>query len=231
LIEKAYRDGVNVVISDTNLNFHRLKSFKGWAEKIGFEVMDDKVFDISVEEAWERDRKRLNGVGHSVIFKQWLEFNLTKNLLSKNAWDCIRPLNAPKVTIFDIDGTLAEATSRDIYDWDRVIEDEPIEAIVTIAKALIAAGEPLIIVSGRDAVCRKQTEKWLKKHGISYLAIFMRPKGDKRKDTIVKQEILTRDILPFYDVKMAFDDRPSVVRMWQSWGIPTCALGHQHWEF
>ena len=49
----------------------------------------------------------------------------------------------------------------------------------------------------------------------------MRATGDKRKDTIVKKEIWDNHIYGKYNVFLAIDDRPSVVRMWrQDVGIP-----------
>ncbi len=47
----------------------------------------------------------------------------------------------------------------------------------------------------------------------------MRKAGDSRKDTIVKQELLDKQIKGKYNVFCAIDDRLSVVSMWYDNGI------------
>ena len=52
-----------------------------------------------------------------------------------------------------------------------------------------------------------------------YLALFMRPYGDSRKDSVVKREIFEREIQSRYQVVGVFDDRMQVVRMWRDLGL------------
>jgi len=68
------------------------------------------------------------------------------------------------------------------------------------------------------------TEKWLKKHGITYQAIYMRRADDKRSDTLVKQEILDR-YLPKNKIRAVIDDRPSVIKQWKSNGLIVIDVG------
>jgi hypothetical protein len=49
----------------------------------------------------------------------------------------------------------------------------------------------------------------------------MRLDGDRRKDFIVKEENFHNYIEPYYDVKLAIDDRPKVIEMWKTLGIQT----------
>ena len=49
----------------------------------------------------------------------------------------------------------------------------------------------------------------------------MRKSSDSRGDQIVKSEILEKEILPKYNVKLVLDDREKVVRMWRDKGL-TC---------
>ncbi len=51
--------------------------------------------------------------------------------------------------------------------------------------------------------------------------LFMRCGGDTRKDSAVKEEILLRDILPFYRPVVAVDDRQEVIEVWRRYGIYT----------
>jgi thiamine monophosphate synthase len=100
--------------------------------------------------------------------------------------------------------------------------------VCDIVKALRAAGEKIVIVSGRDAVCRTETAEWLRDNGIEYDDLFMRDEGDMRSDDIVKAEILERDILQKYGVKMVIDDRPRVCHMWRAVGIKVIQVGNPY---
>lgn len=77
------------------------------------------------------------------------------------------------------------------------------------------------------------TVDWLAEHvpHIDYLGPLMRGDRDHRSDDDVKCEILRiiRDDHG-YDVVAAIDDRPRVIRMWQSLGIPTTIVHRADWE-
>jgi hypothetical protein len=47
----------------------------------------------------------------------------------------------------------------------------------------------------------------------------MRPRGDSRRDSIVKQEIFSDHIRHRWRITGVFDDRQHVVRMWRSLGL------------
>ncbi len=82
-------------------------------------------------------------------------------------------------------------------------------------------GYPVAFVSGRDEVCRQQTETWLLRHqvGLATDPLFMRPHKDNRPDHEVKAEIYKRDIEPHWDVAYVLDDRNQVVAMWRELGL------------
>lgn len=78
---------------------------------------------------------------------------------------------------------------------------------------------------------RPETEAWLEEHDIEYKALFMRPAGDKRKDTIVKREIFDREIRDKYAVLFVLDDRISVCRQWYGMGLPLLRVGDPDADF
>lgn len=59
-----------VILADTNLNYHRLKARVESLKNEGHTV-EFKFFPITFEEACRRDTARPNGVGYSVIAKQF----------------------------------------------------------------------------------------------------------------------------------------------------------------
>lgn len=125
--------------------------------------------------------------------------------------------------IFDLDGTLAFLGDRSPYDASRAEHDEINEAVRFVYEA-IRRGKPetaILIVSGREDRWRAETERWLARHGIGYDALFMRRAGDRRKDTVVKREVYEREIVGRYTVRVVFEDRDQVVRLWRDdLGLP-----------
>ena len=124
----------------------------------------------------------------------------------------------PAAWIVDVDGTLAlRGDGPDVrgpFDWERVDEDSLNLPVARLVWALAAKHE-IIIVSGRDECCRRDTALWLYDHGIYYAELYMRPHGDRRPDVVVKREIYTMSIAPSWRVLGVIDDRDQVVHMWR----------------
>jgi hypothetical protein len=119
--------------------------------------------------------------------------------------------------IFDLDGTFALLGNRSPYDASQAERDE-LNAAVHFVYEAIRTGKPetaILLVSGREDRWRAETERWLDRHGIVYDALFMRRAGDRRKDVVVKQEIYDAHIADRYVVRVVFDDRDQVVRLWR----------------
>jgi hypothetical protein len=95
-----------------------------------------------------------------------------------------------------------------------------IDAVLGLASA---DNSRLIFLSGRDSICREETVLWLNQHlGMMPGAncdLYMRPKGDNRKDTEIKREIYENHILGKYNVRAIFDDREQVVFGWKDLGL------------
>lgn len=211
LTENALKIGKNVVVDDTNFNLAHERYFSQLARyyKAEFEV---KFFDTPLEECIKRDIKRPNGVGEAVIRKMYNQYLKPEPAVYEHN------RSLPTAIICDIDGTLAHMEDRIPYDWSKVGEDK----VDPIIKSLLDAVQSyclIILVSGRDEVCREETRKWLGKHDIPYVRLVMRPEGDIRKDSIVKRELFEKCIRPYYDVEFVLDDRNQVVEMWRSLGL------------
>ena len=226
MVSEAFFNDQNVIISDTNLNLNTLNKWISYLEEIGYTVAIE-TFPITLEEAWKRDSLRENGVGHSVIarqWKQWLEYTQRKTYVKNQ--------NKPKAFLFDIDGTLAVMNGRGPFDWDRVGEDDPVQQVVSMAIGMYNQGHSIICLSGRDGSCYDLTYTWLQQHGIPFSALLMREAGDMRKDTVVKEEIFWNCVEPYWCVEGVVDDRPSVLRMWRDIKIPiVIGVGDPYIEF
>jgi hypothetical protein len=128
----------------------------------------------------------------------------------------------PEAIIVDLDGTLAIKGDRSPYDCAKADLDSLNPTVFSVMLGYIGrTGAVPIITSGRKSENRHVTESWLTKHGVPYLGLFMRPEGDVRKDSIVKQELYEQHIAPNWCVSLVLDDRKQVVDMWRALGL-TC---------
>ena len=211
LVENALKIGKNVVVDDTNFNLAHERYFSQLARyyKAEFEV---KFFDTPLEECIKRDNKRPNGVGEAVIRKMYNQY------LKPQPAAYEHNKNLRTAILCDIDGTLAHMKDRSPYDWDRVDTDE-VDPIIKNLLDVLKDKYFIILVSGRDEICREETNKWLRGNDITYGMLLMRPEGDIRKDSIVKREIFENYIRDYYNIQFVLDDRNQVVEMWRSLGL------------
>lgn len=214
VIGAALNAGNHVIVDDTNLASKHQERLKQLAKQHGaaFEVVD--FTSVTVDECIARDQKRANYVGEKVIRDMWKRF-----LASATLAPIVRDANLPDCIIVDVDGTLALMNGRGPFDWHRVSEDYPNQPVHDLLSGLTKP-DRWIFVSGRDAVCRAETERWLDKYlGVS-APLFMREAGDSRDDRIVKREIYEREIKGKFNCLYVLDDRGKVVRMWRDIGLP-----------
>lgn len=140
--------------------------------------------------------------------------------------------------IIDMDGTLSDCEHRRHFvsgekkDWKSFNEscsmDPPNDWCVSLACKLAACYD-IIVVSGRNEEFREITQAWISKQGIPITDLFLRPDGDFRKDSVVKEEIYNKYIKNNYpNVAFCIDDRKQVVDMWRSLGLVClqCAEGN-----
>jgi hypothetical protein len=127
----------------------------------------------------------------------------------------------PRVVLFDVDGTLMLNTGgRSPYDWSRVGEDTPNEAVIELAHNIISAGLlDIVVLSGRDEICYDQTAASLAAQQVFFKELIMRPHKDNRADDVVKEELYRTRIEPFYTAAFVIDDRQRVVDMWRRIGL------------
>lgn len=221
IISSALRSGYNVVVDDTNFNPNHEKTIRDIVKNYKNVFVEIKFFDTPLEECILRDSKRDKPVGEKVIRDMW-----EKYLKMKPAASLFYDPELPNIVIFDLDGTLAKMNGRGPFDWHRVGEDSVNEPIRFLFNSFTI--DTRFVVSGRDGVCRKETEEWLARHGLHYSKLFMRAAGDNRKDAVIKKEIFDREINGKYNVIFVVDDRTQVVEMWRSLGITClqCAEGN-----
>lgn len=226
IVEQALSKNHTIIIDDTNLAVKHEERLREIAAEYSadFEIKD--FTHVSLEVCIKRDAERKDSVGEQVIQKMHQQFfmgeYLKKRHIKTTYVQKYIPLpSKPDAIIVDIDGTLAHMTTRKgrPYDWHRVSEDEVDETVAEIVRTYKEEGVRILIMSGRDEVCRKQTEKWLEENDIPYDELFMRKKNDSRKDNIVKMELFDNNVRNNYNVLFVLDDRKQVVKAWRSLGL------------
>lgn len=212
IIETALAEGKNVVVDDTNFAEYHKHRLYDLARKYKADF-DEKFFDTPLQICLDRDAKRANGVGESVIMKMYNQYLKPKPAAYKP------PAGSQKAILVDIDGTLAHMQTgkgyRSPYDWHRVMEDFGDPKVINLVQLYHKAGYKVIVMSGRDGVCRQDTEKWLEEYKIPYSELYMREPNDNRKDSIVKRELFDGFIRDYYNIEVVIDDRNQVVDMWR----------------
>lgn len=232
-IIKCSKEEMNIIISDTNVNPIYYNNLLVLLSDCGYNYTV-KQFHISFEEACRRDAERANGVGYSVIAKQLESFNThfpKESDISQFAFN--RHDDTKKSAIIvDLDGTLAKNVSgRSPYDWLRTGEDAVHNHIKEIVNNFSKDFYEILVVSGRDEVCRKITENWLTENEINYDHLFMRTENDHRDDVIVKRELFDQYIGQVYSVFVVIDDQPKVCRMFRDMGLTVLQCGNPYIEF
>lgn len=211
-----------VIVDDTNFeekHFDAMTNiadqFKTFADRdISVEYKD--FLDVSLDECIERDSKRTKPVGQKVIrdmHKRYILPTLQRNIGPNTKGDSI---------IVDVDGTISfNSGHRNWYDYEKVIDDEPIIPIINLVKMYKQNNYKIIIVSAREGTpeCIAATTEWLKKQNIIYDELFMRKAGDYRRDSLVKEEIYNTFIKGKFNVEIVLDDRSSVVSKWRELGL------------
>ena len=227
LIDHYLGRGLRVISDNTNIEWRFVRAITDIGYKHNADV-DVVVLDVPLDDCISRNAQRSASGGRfvpeDVIKRQYSRFQNNKKLKLKKPEVLeleryTKPDNGNKAIIVDIDGTLAHMSGRSPFDWDRVGEDTVDEAVANIIRLAEQDGYVIIIMSGRDSVCRDETAGWLFDNNIPYNHLYMREKDDSRKDSIIKLELFNKFVRNMYQVDFVLDDRDQVVKLWRDLGL------------
>jgi len=219
IIKQGLTAGKNVVVDDTNISKRHNSRITDLSrehfKKTGVKVeVETKEFDISLEEAIRRDAKREKPVGKTTITKM---YNQLKGVKADRGPKYTPQDNAlPPAIICDLDGTLALMNGRNPFDASTCEQDILNEPIGQLVKSYAEQGTKIILLSGRTDNYKEETKRWLEKYEIPYEKLLMRKHRDRRKDAVIKKEIVDNEIKGKYFVRFVLDDRNQVVDMWRN---------------
>lgn len=219
IIDLCSKEGKNLIVADTNLNKHFRENMVQLLEEKGYEV-EIKVFDIFLDEAIQRDIHRPFAVGYDVLAKQYETFcrEFKKQYVTNP--------EKPNAILVDIDNTLSEIqTNRSPFDWSRVEEDKPKEAICEIVRKFYP-DHKIILLSAREERSREGTVNWLKKNQIRFDKLILKEDKDFRSGYIVKEELFWKHVADNYNVVFALEDNRKVIMMYHSIGVNVLSVGN-----
>lgn len=211
---------LSVIIDDTNLRASTVKEWLKLGDELNVPVERLDVW-VDVDVAVARDAARDRVVGEEVIrdfYRRYMQKDrfpswptLEQKIARGKAY--VPDRDKPKAVWLDVDGTVADMkrSGRGPFQWHRVGEDDPIDHVVDVVRALADAGYKIVVMSGRDEVSKNDTVLWLNKHNIPFDDIFMRPAGSDEKDNKIKHDLFWEHVAPKYDIRFALDDRNQVV--------------------
>jgi beta-phosphoglucomutase-like phosphatase (HAD superfamily) len=144
----------------------------------------------------------------------------------------------PRAVIWDLDGTLSDDRARAHFveveegrarDWhsyfDAIDQDPPIAASMEVLRAMHAAGNRILFLTGRPEHTRPKTLRWLRANGLTeYDALIMRPEGEYRPAGFFKAEAV-QALRREYELVCAFEDRIDVAEMLRRAGVPVFLYG------
>lgn len=230
-LDSFARAGRDIIIDNTNLNTRTVDSYLSWAKKYQYQTETISFgHDMPYEEAVRRDlaRGQRGGryVGPSVIWQFYVDAGL---LPAREAKD------RPDLILFDVDGTAADIAHRrhhvrgDQKDWKAFnagMAQDSVNTPVWLAYMAHRGQTRVAFMSGRGAESRAVTERWLEDNDYwGYVFLLMRGYHDSRPDHVIKRELYEKYVQPYYNVRIVYDDRPSVIRTWRSLGLSVFDVG------
>lgn len=230
--------GFDVIVHDTNLPVRRCRELMRLAEEAGakFDCVEFDLIELETCINRQANRPVDEQVPAEVItrmYNQYVRGGLSPlppvSGLSPKTHDYSQVVpvvpddTLPDAYVWDLDGTLALMNGRGPHDYHRVGTDQVNENVRGVLWGLSGdfSTSSNILVSGRKDSCRAETEAWLRREGIPYAALYMRPSDDNRVDWQIKYELFNEHIRGKYNVLGCFDDRRQVVELWRKMGL-TC---------
>jgi phosphoglycolate phosphatase-like HAD superfamily hydrolase len=141
--------------------------------------------------------------------------------------------------IFDIDGVLSDAASRQHYleggrrDWDAFFEacgDDPLIDEVARLLNLLDPSLGIILLTGRPLRVQPQTLAWLERYGLRWDLLIMRDFGDYSAARYFKRRSVAELRQYGFDLKLAFEDDRRNLEMFRAEGVPCVYIHSGYYE-
>ncbi len=148
-------------------------------------------------------------------------------------------LDAGPTVVFDLDGVLSDASSRQHYieypypDWDAFFhacgDDELIDDVGRLLD-VIDDDHRIVLLTARPMRVQPQTLGWLDRYGLRWDSLIMRDFGDYMAARTFKQRTVHELRAKQFDLRLAFEDDPRNVHMFRSEGVPCVYIHSGYYE-
>ena len=128
--------------------------------------------------------------------------------------------NLPSAVIIDVDGTLAIRGERGIYEFEKCEVDTVCREVKQILEMIKNQMEvKILIMTGREAIHRGTTERWLLTNTIPYDTLYMRSAWDGNKGHIIKKQLYDTFIKDKFNILFVMEDEKYSIQMWKEEGL------------
>ena len=139
------------------------------------------------------------------------------------------PLEPGRAVVFDLDGVLSDAVTRQHYieggrrNWDAFFAacgDDPLIEEVARLIELLDDGLVIVLLTGRPVRVRPQTLAWLERYQLRWDLLIMRDMGDYSAARRFKQRTVADLREGGFDLRLAFEDDRRNRQMFHDEGVP-----------
>ncbi|MBO0731128.1 MAG: hypothetical protein J2P57_17860 [Acidimicrobiaceae bacterium] len=144
------------------------------------------------------------------------------------------PVPAGPAVVFDLDGVLSDAATRQHYlegpwrDWDAFFEacgDDPLIEEVARLLGLLDPDLVIVLLTGRPEWVQPQTLAWLHRYRLRWDLLIMRDFGNYSAAREFKRGSVRELRSSGFDLRLSFEDDRRNVAMFHAEGVP-CVYIH-----
>jgi hypothetical protein len=149
------------------------------------------------------------------------------------------PVTPGRAVIFDLDGVLSDAASRQHFiegpwrDWDAFFDscgdDALIEEVAQLLD-LLDAGLVVVLLTARPAWVQPQTLAWLHRYGLRWDLLVMRDRGDYGVAREFKRRSVRELRSSGFEPVISFEDDRRNVAMFHEEGVPTVYIHSGYYD-
>lgn len=159
--------------------------------------------------------------------------------VSGSVWTWRRGSRQGAAVVFDLDGVLSDAVSRQHFlkgprpDWEAFFAasgDDPLIDEMATLLGLLAPHLAIVLLTARPARVRSQTLGWLERHQLRWDLLVMRVDGDRRPSRSFKQEAVRAVQAKGLEVALCVEDDLRNVEMFRAEGIPALYVHSGYYE-
>jgi phosphoglycolate phosphatase-like HAD superfamily hydrolase len=149
------------------------------------------------------------------------------------------PVPAGRAVVFDLDGVLSDAASRQHYlegpwrDWDSFFEscgDDPLIEEVARLLGLLDPNLVVVLLTARPARVEPQTLAWLHRYRLRWDLLVMRDYGDYGAARDFKRRSVRELKAEGFELALSFEDDRRNVAMFREEGVPTVYIHSGYYD-